>query len=76
MSALEDKSEDAPPWGPKMLALSTDKQRAFVCALYDEEAPIKGEGLLIWAARKAGYGNKRRHHNEQIALRDCRSPRA
>jgi hypothetical protein len=41
-----------------MLALATDKQRAFVSALYDEEAPLKGDGLLIYAARKAGYGNK------------------
>jgi phage terminase small subunit len=48
----------APEWGPKMQALSNDRRRAFVCALYDEQAPMKGDGLLIYAARKAGYGNK------------------
>src|SRR5262249_8020545 len=42
--------------GPKMMALATDKQRAFVRALYDEEAPRKGDGLFMYAARKAGYG--------------------
>jgi hypothetical protein len=41
-----------------MQALSNDRRRAFVCALYDEQAPMKGDGLLIYAARKAGYGNK------------------
>jgi len=25
-----------------------------VCALYDDEAPLKGDGLLIYAARTAG----------------------
>jgi hypothetical protein len=48
----------APEWGPKMQALSNDRRRAFVCALYDEQAPMKGDGLLIYAAKKAGYGNK------------------
>jgi len=38
-----------------MLALS-EKRRASVCALYDDEAPLKGDGLLIYAARTAGYG--------------------
>lgn len=42
-------------WGPKMLALN-DRQRAFVAALYCEEAPPKGDGRLIFAARQAGYG--------------------
>jgi hypothetical protein len=41
-----------------MQALSNDRRRAFVCALYDEQAPMKGDGLLIYAAKKAGYGNK------------------
>lgn len=45
--------ETLPPFGPKMLALPTDKQRAFVIALYDEEAPIHGEGLLTYAATRA-----------------------
>lgn len=44
---------EAPQWGPKMQALANDKQRAFVCALFD--AP-KAKGRLIWAARAAGYG--------------------
>jgi hypothetical protein len=43
-----------PAWGPKMAALANDKQRAFVCALFD--APPKGKGQLIWAATTAGYG--------------------
>jgi phage terminase small subunit len=51
-------SDDLPQWGPKMLALSTEKQRRFVVALFDEEAPLKGDGLMIYAARRAGYGNK------------------
>ncbi len=52
---MTDKSP--PPYGPKMLALPTDRQRAFVVALYDEDAPLKGDGLLIYAAREAGFGN-------------------
>lgn len=48
-------ADDIPPFGPRMLALS-EKRRAFVCALFDEEAPQHGEGLLIYAARAAGYG--------------------
>ena len=43
--------------GPKMLALPNDRQRAFVAALFDEEAPLKGGGLFLYAARKAHYGN-------------------
>lgn len=50
-------TDDAPPYGPKMLALPNDRWRAFVVALYDEEAPIKGHGLLIWAVQEAGFGN-------------------
>ncbi|HTC04894.1 MAG TPA: hypothetical protein VK749_15935 [Xanthobacteraceae bacterium] len=47
---------EAPEWGPAMLALPTDRQRAFVAALYDDDAPRKGDGLLIFAAAAAGYG--------------------
>jgi len=47
---------ERPEWGPAMAALPNERQRAFVCALYDEDAPRKGEGLLLYAARKAGYG--------------------
>lgn len=39
-----------------MRALPTERQRAFVVALFDEEAPLKGDGLFLYAARKAGYG--------------------
>jgi hypothetical protein len=46
---------DIPAWGPKMAALS-EKRRAFVVALYSDDAPAKGDGLLIWAAQQAGYG--------------------
>jgi hypothetical protein len=51
-----DLGEDVPPLAPAMMSLATDRQRAFVEALYDEDAPRKGAGLLIFAARKAGYG--------------------
>lgn len=47
--------EPAPEWGPAMSALS-EKRRAFVIALYDEDAPRKGDGLFIYAAQVAGYG--------------------
>ena len=56
MANAVDTSE-VPPLGPKMLAL-TAKQQGFVSALYDEEAPHKGDGLLIWAVKKAGYGRR------------------
>jgi hypothetical protein len=39
--------------GPAMRALATDRQRAFVRALFD--APSK-DGRVSWAARAAGYG--------------------
>ena len=55
---MSTDKDAAPEWGPKMQALSNNRRRAFVCALYDEQAPMKGDGLLIYAARKAGYGNK------------------
>jgi hypothetical protein len=42
-------------FGPKMAALP-EKRRALVVALFDDDAPSKGDGLLIWAARKVGYG--------------------
>lgn len=48
-------SNDEPDYGPKMRGLSP-KRRAFVVALYDDDAPDKGNGLLIYAARAAGYG--------------------
>jgi hypothetical protein len=57
MTALETNpnTESAPEWGPAMAALP-EKRRAFVVALYDEDAPRKGDGLFIFAAQVAGYG--------------------
>ena len=58
MASVPDKKSDELPevqFGPKMSALP-EKRRAFVVALYDEDAPRKGDGLIIWAARRAGYG--------------------
>jgi hypothetical protein len=56
MTATPDTAaQEAPEWGPAMSALS-EKRRAFVVALYDEDAPRKGEGLFIYAAQVAGYG--------------------
>jgi phage terminase small subunit len=46
--------EALPDWGKAMLALKTDKQRLFVCALFD--APPHGKGQLIYSAKTAGYG--------------------
>lgn len=42
-------------YGPAMRALANDKQRAFVCALFD--APRK-EGRILFAVRAAGYGTE------------------
>jgi phage terminase small subunit len=42
-------------FGPNMRALANDRQRAFVCALF--EAPSK-DGRIIFAARAAGYGTE------------------
>jgi hypothetical protein len=51
-----DQEEAAPEWGPKMLALPNDRWRYFVMALYDQEAPPKGKGLMSYAAKKVGFG--------------------
>ena len=42
-------------FGPKMAALP-EKRRKLVCALFDDDAPNLGDGLLVYAARKANYG--------------------
>ena len=55
-SIINTTAIDLPEWGPKMLALPNDRWRNFVMALYDQEAPRKDAGLLIYAARKAGFG--------------------
>src|ERR1700722_6385664 len=47
---------DPPQWGPNMLALPNDRWRNFVMALFDSEAPAKGDGLLLYAARVVGLG--------------------
>ncbi len=49
-------ADEPPEWGPKMLALPNDRWRNFVMALYDQDAPRKGDGLLVYAARKVGFG--------------------
>jgi hypothetical protein len=56
-NSLDKKSDELPAvqFGPKMSALP-EKRRALVCALFDDEAPAKGDGLLVYAARKANYG--------------------
>lgn len=57
MNALQKvDGAELPEWGPRMLALPTERQRRFVAALFDEGAPAKGDGLMAWAAREAGYG--------------------
>jgi hypothetical protein len=56
MTNAVDKKQDtdpAPDWGPAMAALS-EKRRALVIALFDEDAPKEGKG--IYAAQVAGYG--------------------
>jgi hypothetical protein len=57
MDALVNKldTDPSPEWGPAMSALS-EKRRAFVVALFDDAAPRKGQGLILWAAQLAGYG--------------------
>jgi hypothetical protein len=52
---IEKPDEPLPAYGPAMSALS-EKRRALVVALYDENAPRHGDGLLIYAAQVAGYG--------------------
>jgi hypothetical protein len=56
-TSLDKKPDELPAvqFGPKMAALP-EKRRALVCALFDDEAPAKGDGLLVFAARKANYG--------------------
>jgi hypothetical protein len=58
MAASLDKKTDELPevqFGPKMSALP-EKRRGLVCALFDDDCPAKGDGSLVYAARKAGYG--------------------
>jgi hypothetical protein len=55
-SGTKPEAEREPEWGPAMAALS-EKRRAFVVACYDEDAPRKGDGLLLYAAQVAGYGS-------------------
>lgn len=53
MTIEADIEREGIEYGPAMRALANDKQRAFVCALF--EAPRK-DGRIIFAARAAGYG--------------------
>jgi hypothetical protein len=57
MNAPAPTDEEIPPFGPKMQALSNDWRRRFVVHLFDENAPRKGDGLMLYAARAAGFGN-------------------
>jgi hypothetical protein len=59
MAASLDKKPDELPavqFGPKMSALP-EKRRALVIALFDDDAPALGRGLLVYAARKANFGS-------------------
>lgn len=75
----EAEEHDAEELGPAMLALPTDKQRAFVMALYsdDDDVPPKGEGLYLFAAKAAGFGTETSSNKSLsvIASRLLRSPR-
>lgn len=55
-----------PDYGPAMQALANDRQRGFVCALFDAPQKI---GRLMWAARTAGYGRESRKGLSVIAAR-------
>jgi hypothetical protein len=66
--AVTPADDAAPQWGPAMQALNTDRQRAFVCALYDEEAPARGRGLLQYAVKKAGYGSERGSTDKALSV--------
>ncbi|HEY1982967.1 MAG TPA: hypothetical protein VGH13_23045 [Xanthobacteraceae bacterium] len=41
--------------GPAMAALP-EKRQLFVLAMFEDTAPKRGQGLLIYAAKRAGYG--------------------
>jgi hypothetical protein len=60
-ASLDKETAEIPAvqFGPKMSALPA-KRRALVCALFDDDAPAKGAGLLPWAAKRAAYGTLRR----------------
>jgi hypothetical protein len=55
-SALIIQSEESAEECEALRDLPNDRQRSFVRALFDEEAPPKGEGLFLFAARQAGNG--------------------
>jgi len=55
-TASDTDAIDLPDYGPAMLALPNEKQRTLIAALFHDEAPAKGDGLLLYAARAAGYG--------------------
>lgn len=67
MNAAPENSVALPEWGPKMLALN-ERQRAFVVALYSEDAPRKGDGRMIYAAREAGYGSPEGSTNKVLSV--------
>jgi nucleotide-binding universal stress UspA family protein len=48
--------DESPEECEALRLLPNDRQRAFVIALFSEEAPVNGDGLFVFAARQAGYG--------------------
>jgi hypothetical protein len=50
---------EPPEYGPAMLALN-ERQRKFVVSLFDDDAPREGEGLWVYAARRAGFAETNR----------------
>lgn len=56
MSKQTTPDDELPPLTPEMAALATERQRAFVRALF--EAPARKRGKIVWAARAAGFGNE------------------
>jgi hypothetical protein len=77
-NANQIEAADPPVWGPAMSALN-DRQRSFVIALFDPDAPAKHDGQNLFAAHRAGYGNSDGTSNDKslgvIAARLRNDPR-
>jgi hypothetical protein len=50
--AVREMAEQPPEWGPAMSALRSERQRRFVCALFEFYG---AKGRVSYAARAAGY---------------------
>jgi hypothetical protein len=59
--------DDVPAFGPRMASLPP-KRRALVMALFDDDAPRKGDGLLAFAAQRAGYGTPTSSHRSLCVI--------